>query len=365
MSGPIALTPALPLVTAPGTKLQGVAIGDCTPMQQGKKPAIVFVPISWADYGASSSFPVTIAIDFQTLGPGNPLDAIRSVYIDNTFSLNPVYVFFEDTGYTVVCAPFSTIMAPVWSNAMKCKLYGNGFIDGNIGKTTYQFSNTHQSGWQSSSNLSLPNFASVQYIGAVSQAVVNSVTQTFLAVPLGTVQASRAVYIFVRSRAGTLATLNAATIGGVAATIIAQGPGSSTSHMAALFVALVPGGTTGTVVLTFSVALGSIAFFIGLDIYTAYNLTTPLVAVNSQTVLSAATTLLLPTGNNGIALAGASLENTIPSMGGIGNIIQYLSPAAFATQLGIINGCQNTIGASLSPSVSGSGSKRFIVASFV
>lgn len=94
--------------------------------------------IDWLSYGASSvinkvGVSVNLAIG-QT--PTKLLERISSVYIDNTNSNVPVYVFFPDTRFTAVAAPNCVGWYPVFTNGFECFILGDGFVTGQIPSCT-------------------------------------------------------------------------------------------------------------------------------------------------------------------------------------------------------------------------------------
>ncbi|MDE2020114.1 MAG: hypothetical protein KGJ13_07250, partial [Patescibacteria group bacterium] len=84
----------------------------------------------WFSYGASSLKPninVLVNMDVQQCAK---MDVIRSVYIDNLGSDNPIYVFFPDTGCTVSAKPNSEGWYPAYTNAKTVWVVGLGFVSG-------------------------------------------------------------------------------------------------------------------------------------------------------------------------------------------------------------------------------------------
>lgn len=105
--------------------------------------ASVAVPLlfQWLSYGASTLVPnINVLVDLSTQ-PCVKLDQIRSVYIDNLGSDNPIYVFFPDTGYTIVAKPNSEGWYPAYTNARKIWIIGEGFLTGDIPQTWILLSN--------------------------------------------------------------------------------------------------------------------------------------------------------------------------------------------------------------------------------
>lgn len=108
-------------------------------------PTIVPVDVIWSAYGADSTKPsVGVTLDLgigANNQPNSLLDKIASVYIDNTQSNVPIYVYFPSTGFTVTAPPNSSTWYPVHTFDYKANIYGVGFVTGQIPRTTIFFSN--------------------------------------------------------------------------------------------------------------------------------------------------------------------------------------------------------------------------------
>jgi hypothetical protein len=94
----------------------------------------------WVSYGAFSNQNINVLVDV-TQQPCVKLDQIRSVYIDNLGSDNPIYVNFPDTNYTVVAKPNSEGWYPAYTNARQCWVVGEGFLSTDIPQTYIILSN--------------------------------------------------------------------------------------------------------------------------------------------------------------------------------------------------------------------------------
>jgi hypothetical protein len=109
---------------AAGVKLGGIA------------SVIVPLLLQWISYGASTTNTnVNVLVDLGSK-PCDKLDQIRSLYIDNLGSNNPVYVYFPDSGYTVVAKPNSEGWYPVFTNQKTLWVIGEGFLSGDIPQTS-------------------------------------------------------------------------------------------------------------------------------------------------------------------------------------------------------------------------------------
>lgn len=87
------------------------------------------------------------------------------------------------------------------------------------------------------------------------ESATDSNTYTFTARALGTAQADRRIIVALSMRvAGTTTTVSSVTVAGISATQVVSSPnnGGGNTTLAELWVAAVPTGTTGDVVITFS-----------------------------------------------------------------------------------------------------------------
>lgn len=104
----------------------------------GKHIPLLF---QWLSYGASTSQPnINVLVDVDT-GLCKSFDQIRSVYIDNLGSPNPVYVFFPDSNYCISAKANSEGWYPALTNAKKVWVVGEGFLTGQIPQTAISLSN--------------------------------------------------------------------------------------------------------------------------------------------------------------------------------------------------------------------------------
>lgn len=95
----------------------------------------------WISYGASTvKQNINVLVDLNGKACA-PLDQVRSVYIDNLGSDNPIYVNFPDTNYTVVAKPNSEGWYPAYTNARTCWVIGEGFLSGSIPQSFIILSN--------------------------------------------------------------------------------------------------------------------------------------------------------------------------------------------------------------------------------
>lgn len=142
MSRNFAEIPAVPFIGQPYAQ----SIATCTP--RDGKPRTVKIAIDWSLYGVTGETK-EMGVSVNLLGQAveTPLDKIRSVYIDNTFSPSPIFVFFPDTQFTLVAPAGAVVCAPVFTNVQNALIFAQDFITGQIPKTTVHFSNVHLEGF--------------------------------------------------------------------------------------------------------------------------------------------------------------------------------------------------------------------------
>jgi len=129
-------------------------------------------------------------------------------------------------------------------------------------------------------------------------------TYTFAAQNLGTASAERYIICSIVTRkAGTGGAINTVTIGGISATIVGQVTGTSdgNSMVTGIAIAVVPTGTTGTVVVTLNVA----HLRCGIALYAATSVGTAAVSeVLTSTATDPTVTLDIPAGGFAVGVAG-------------------------------------------------------------
>lgn len=108
----------------------------------GQKGLVCPIQIDWTRYPASSAAPnQNVIVNIAGNGVTKTLDNIRSIFIDNTNSNVPLYVFFPDTGHSVTCAPNAEGWFPVYTNGLIAWIIGEGFVTGLIPQTLVLFTN--------------------------------------------------------------------------------------------------------------------------------------------------------------------------------------------------------------------------------
>lgn len=113
----------------------------CVPSLQ--EPYVVPLTINWLSYGVSSAVPnMGVTVNITGIGSqAHLLDKIASVYVDNTQSDVPIYIFFPSSEYTIPIQPRSSGWFPALTFDYTCNIYGLGFTTGQIPVTKVYFSN--------------------------------------------------------------------------------------------------------------------------------------------------------------------------------------------------------------------------------
>lgn len=138
------------LGTVGGVTYQGSIVGLpielCTPIA-AMGPRIIRFDIPWSDAPYNASFNnrnVGVTINLANQQVVTPLEAVRSIKIDNTFNNVPVYVQFSDTLDAIACPGNAVITVPVLSRSLVMKIYGTGFFSGRSLRTSIFLSNAPQ-----------------------------------------------------------------------------------------------------------------------------------------------------------------------------------------------------------------------------
>lgn len=107
------------------------------PIQICNGGSVIPLFFDWNAYGASSNrSSINVKVTLQP--PTNRdklLKQIASVYIDNTNSNVPIYVYCPDTKYSCVAQPNSAGWYPLYTNQQEIWVIGQGFTDGSIPQT--------------------------------------------------------------------------------------------------------------------------------------------------------------------------------------------------------------------------------------
>lgn len=103
---------------------------------EGRMGQVVPLMLNWLSYGASSNVPnINVAVDLSLNSVWARLKQIRSIYIDNMGSDNPIYVYFPSTDYAVVAQPNSAGWFRAYASDYRLEVIGEGFVTGDIPTT--------------------------------------------------------------------------------------------------------------------------------------------------------------------------------------------------------------------------------------
>lgn len=103
---------------------------------EGRMGQVVPLMLNWLSYGASSNVPnINVAVDLSLNSVWVRLKQIRSIYIDNMGSDNPIYVYFPSTDYAVVAQPNSAGWFRAYSSDYRLEVIGEGFVTGDVPTT--------------------------------------------------------------------------------------------------------------------------------------------------------------------------------------------------------------------------------------
>lgn len=150
----------------------------------------------------------------------------------------------------------------------------------------------------SGTNYSLP---SLQFVTSVTTSA-NNTTYTFSAVSIGTAASDRFVVATVHGHHASSIVMTSATIGGVAATILAQ------NYATTIIMAYVPTGTTADVVVTFSGLEGRCS--ISIYSLTGRSLDYVVDAKTSQFTTAAGSVTIVPTHTDCVVVAASTFESS-------------------------------------------------------
>jgi len=108
------------------------------PIQICNGGKVVPLYFDWNAYGASSvKTNINVLVSLRTPDvKAQLLNQIASVYIDNTNSFAPIYVYCPDTKYTAIAQPNSAGWYPLYTNGLELWVIGQGFVTGQIPQTT-------------------------------------------------------------------------------------------------------------------------------------------------------------------------------------------------------------------------------------
>lgn len=143
-----------------------------------RPPNALTVAIDWSQYGVSASNSgacVQVALN-TGLGPSFPLDKIRSISIDNTFSQTPVYVYFPDTQLTYFAPANSFAVLQVSTSNFEFYVFVEGVPPAFIPFTVIEVTNSKLAPIVIYNNVSRPVVKTAA--AAYTENNVNSITYT-------------------------------------------------------------------------------------------------------------------------------------------------------------------------------------------
>lgn len=285
----------------------------CRPIQDILGPRSVEFQIDWSQYGAPNIDPIGVAIDLSNLSNVNPLDGIRSVYVDNTFSDIIVYVFFPDTNFTLVCPAGAIVWLPVMTAGLKCTVFAESFGT-DVPTTVVHLCNFKVEGFY------IPATQSGQVANPVDLTLtdfsqldgVNTNVSTFNAQTLGPPASDRLVIVAVQgaTNSATTPTITSVTINGTPMNVASMK--SAQVSMAGLYYLIVPLGTTGNIVVNHT-GLSGTGGGVAIEVYTLtdYESAAPMdIEFALNTPGSASQNVLLSTDNGGAAVYSVVLSGS-------------------------------------------------------
>lgn len=106
-------------------------------------PCVVPIIIDWNVPWNAAGNPANVGVllNLLTGAVSQPLDLIKSVYIDNTNSSVPIYVRFPSTGMTIVAAPNTDGWYPAITQDLNVQVFAEGLTAGSIPTTGIWFTN--------------------------------------------------------------------------------------------------------------------------------------------------------------------------------------------------------------------------------
>lgn len=109
---------------------------------EGKTVNCVVLTFNWLSYGASSAAPNQGASVNLLVGHAPLLLSITSIYIDNTNSQVPIYIYFSDTNNVITAQANTAGWYLALTNQSNFFVYGEGFVTGQIPTTTIIITDT-------------------------------------------------------------------------------------------------------------------------------------------------------------------------------------------------------------------------------
>lgn len=173
------MTISLPIGLSPQAyqgQLYRFPSGLCTPIKQDLGPNTVRVDIDFSRYGITLANPqALIEVNLMQKAVEQPLDKVRSIYIDNSTGYTTVYVIAEDTKHVIACPAHTITWQPIHTNGVFFKVYSAGFFYSLLPTVTLHFSNVPISGFQIPAALATGNGV---LVGGLASVVTSGITFT-------------------------------------------------------------------------------------------------------------------------------------------------------------------------------------------
>lgn len=290
------------------------------PHEKWSTPTRISITIDWSDYGAPTLQEIGVSVNLVAgASTPNVIDSIRSVYIDNTFSNVPVYVYFPDSGQVIVAPPNSVTTQPAMTSLQSALIFSEGFGDVPP-TTTVIFTNAELAPYLIDTAFSIPPV--LTYVGQTLTYLVPQPPNTsaiFSNVPLGNTAIQRLSIGVITGNMGNPRTwITVSVNGGAPFPVTVAGTATSSNAANAIFAFEMPALPTANSI-QINVGNGTISNNSGLLALNIYALTgyqnsaainTP--SVNSAADASLSITASMPKNSIGIfaSQAGGTIATT-------------------------------------------------------
>lgn len=280
----------------------------------GEPWPVVPLVIEWNSYSAfiNSQNQIGVSVNLEGIGGSKPpLSKIEAVWIDNSFSATPLFVFFPDTGYVAAAGANRITLVPVYTNGLNCVIFADNIDLSSTLFTRVQLHERYVSEFNidTTFNSLLPRMSYDLLANTVSTG--NLTTYNFAAVDTGPSEDRRLCLFVAGVTAGVARQFSSATIGGKAISAFAGAGVTGTALLPELmcigdFLATDPAGSQ-TVSITFSGAMVGCA----IALVRVYDMQAALpYATRNAAVVPVNTTLVNMTGYGGGLMFGyAQLDN--------------------------------------------------------
>lgn len=225
----------------------------------GEQPQVVPLEINWLSYSpffnVNNQIGITVNLEGQGGQPKPPLNRIEAVYIDNSFSAVPVFVFFPDTGYVASAGANRITMVPVYTNDLRCVIYADQFDVGSTPFTRVILMNRYVDTFNIDTTF-LTNVPPMSWeLLVTSVSASNSSSYSFLNQQIGPAE-ERRLYIFATGLASAVAArnINSITVAGLPATRVGGTGATALIPVQAWYIDLTSADPTGlqTITVTYS-----------------------------------------------------------------------------------------------------------------